>query len=261
VGIAKLSKETTVGFLAMADVSENAEVFNWQERKLKDVNNGFTFFNNGDVLVAKITPCFENGKGAFISNMKYPAGFGSTEFHVLRANQEVLLNQFLHFLVSGREFRNIGSRFMIGSAGQQRIPAQYFRNLKIALPDLKTQKQIVNKLLTIREYKRNLLVQKENLIELFYSVLSKALAGELVKDGTVTAPAKASVFPTWQAIGAVLQRLERGEMVGLGSEGHAALTMGRKFIGAELKRSYYDQAVANLRAASPGDRKQLGLFG
>src|SRR3989344_3481727 len=110
--IRKMSESTVVSFLAMADVSENAEILKRQERKLSEVKNGFTFFKNGDVLVAKITPCFENGKGAFIENMKNGIGFGSTEFHVLRVNIKVLLNNFLYYLVGDKKFRKIGAKFM-----------------------------------------------------------------------------------------------------------------------------------------------------
>src|SRR3989338_7052681 len=123
--IRKMSECTVVSFLAMSDVSENAEILNRQERKLGEVKNGFTFFKNDDVLVAKITPCFENGKGAFIENMKNGIGFGSTEFHVLRADEKILFNQFLYYLVSDKKFRKIGARFMTGSAGQRRVPRQH----------------------------------------------------------------------------------------------------------------------------------------
>ena len=73
--VAKFPEDKIVSFLAMADVSENAEIVNQQERKLGEVKNGFTFFQDGDVLVAKITPCFENGKGAFVENMVNGVGF------------------------------------------------------------------------------------------------------------------------------------------------------------------------------------------
>ena len=173
--INKLSKDTIVSFLAMADVSESAEITNLQERKLAEVRNGFTFFKNGDVLVAKITPCFENGKGAFVEGMKNEIGFGSTEFHVLRANSEILLNRFLYHLVSDKKFRKIGARFMTGSAGQRRVSKHYLENFKIPLPPLETQKQIVTKLSAVQDYKIQLLEQKAKLKELFDSALHKSM--------------------------------------------------------------------------------------
>ena len=173
--INKLPENTVVNFLAMADVSENAEVIKWQEKKLSKVKNGFTFFKDGDVLVAKITPCFENGKGAFIENMKRIVGFGSTEFHILRANPQILSNQFLYYIVGDKKFRKNGAKFMTGSAGQQRIPKQYFKNFKISLPPLEIQKQIVAKLSAVQDYKNQLLEQKAKLKELFDSALHKSM--------------------------------------------------------------------------------------
>jgi len=174
----KLLGTTVVSFLAMANVSESAEIINKQERMLNEVKNGFTFFKDGDVLIAKITPCFENGKGAFVENMLSGFGFGSTEFHVLRANQGVLLNKFFYYLVSDKKFRKIGARFLTGSAGQQRVPTHYLENVKIPLPPLKTQKQIVAKLSAVQDYKKQLLGQKAKLKELFDSALAESMTSE-----------------------------------------------------------------------------------
>lgn len=173
--INKLPENTIVSFLAMADVSENAEIINRQEKNLSEAKNGFTFFKDGDVLVAKITPCFENGKGAFVEAMKNGVGFGSTEFHILRANQEVLLNKFLYYLVSDKKFRKVGAKFMTGSAGQQRISKQYLENYKIPLPPPETQKKIVEKLSSVQNYKKQLLEQKKKLKELFDGALHKSM--------------------------------------------------------------------------------------
>src|SRR3989338_6644354 len=176
--IRKMSEGTVVSFLAMADVSENAEILNRQERKLSEVKNGFTFFKNDDVLVAKITPCFENGKGAFVENMVNGVGFGSTEFHVLRANRELLLNKLLYYVVSDKKFRKAGAKFLTGSAGQQRVPTYYLENFKIPLPPLGAQKQIVAKLSAAQDYKTQLLDQKKKLKELFESALHKSMKNE-----------------------------------------------------------------------------------
>ena len=177
-GINKLSENTGVSFLAMADVSVSAEITNRQEKKISEVKNGFTFFEDGDVLVAKITPCFENGKGALVENMKNGIGFGSTEFHVLRANQELLINKLLYYLVSDKKFRKIGAKFMTGSAGQRRVPKQYLENHKISLPPFEIQKQIVAKLSAVQDYKKQLIAKRTKLKELFDSVLHKSMKNE-----------------------------------------------------------------------------------
>src|SRR3989344_442466 len=156
-----------VGFLTMADVSENSEIVKINKRKLSEVRKGFTNFVNGDVLVAKITPCFENGKGAFVEGMPNGIGFGSTEFHVLRTTKNLLLNKYLYYFVSDKSFRSKNATFMTGSAGQRRISTDFVKKIKIPLPPLQIQKQIVERLDKIAETQKlnDELIQKND--ELF----------------------------------------------------------------------------------------------
>jgi len=160
-----------VGFLTMADVSENSEIVKINKRKLSEVRKGFTNFVNGDVLVAKITPCFENGKGAFVEGMPNGIGFGSTEFHVLRTTKNLLLNKYLYYFVSDKSFRSKNATFMTGSAGQRRISTDFVKKIKIPLPPLQIQKQIVERLDKIAETQKlnDELIQKTD--ELFQSLL------------------------------------------------------------------------------------------
>lgn len=136
------SEENEVSFLAMGDVSEDGQVIARQVRRYKDVAKGFTSFIDNDVLVAKITPCFENGKGALVTNLLGGIGFGSTEFHVMRAQQGHATPEFLHFHTRSNEFRRLGERNMVGSAGQKRVPVEFLREYPIALPRLPEQQKI-----------------------------------------------------------------------------------------------------------------------
>lgn len=136
------SEETEVSFLAMGDVSEDGRIRNIQTRRYSDVAKGFTSFIDGDVLVAKITPCFENGKGALVSGLMNGLGFGSTEFHVVRARHELALPAFLHLHTRTEPFRTLGERSMVGSAGQKRVPADFLRAYPIALPPVLEQERI-----------------------------------------------------------------------------------------------------------------------
>jgi type I restriction enzyme S subunit len=117
----ELLGDIDVSFLGMADVSEDGKVSTAHRRKVSEVSNGFTYFENNDVLVAKITPCFENGKGALVSNLVNGRGFGSTEFHVLRAKPQIE-PEFLFLLTRTHAFRANGEKHMVGSAGQKRVP-------------------------------------------------------------------------------------------------------------------------------------------
>ena len=115
--------EQLVPFVPMDAVTEDGHLPAWQVRPWAKVQSGFTRFASNDILVAKITPCFENGKGAHV-----PAGFdvwaGSTEFHVLRA-KEGTNSRWLYWHTRSREFRQSGAGSMTGSAGQQRVPRSF----------------------------------------------------------------------------------------------------------------------------------------
>jgi type I restriction enzyme S subunit len=127
----------------MADVSESAQITNASERPYRDVSAGYTPFQDNDVIVAKITPCFENGKGALVKGLKNGVGFGSTEFHVIRANDTKILPEFLYYHTISHEFRGRGESEMAGSAGQKRIRTDFLKSYTIPLPPIEEQRRIV----------------------------------------------------------------------------------------------------------------------
>ena len=131
-----------VSFLPMAAVSEDGYVSYEEKRTLKDVKKGFTYFERGDFLLAKITPCFENGKAALTCNIERPIGYGSTEFHVIRAIPTKLDERYLYHLLWNNKFRYLGEKEMRGAAGQKRISTDFLKNYKIPLPPLEEQKRI-----------------------------------------------------------------------------------------------------------------------
>jgi type I restriction enzyme S subunit len=143
----QLPADTDVTFLGMEDVSEDAKITNYQTRQFGDVSKGYTFFEEDDVLVAKITPCFENGKGAYATNLVNGIGFGSTEFHVLRATSDID-SIFLYYWTTSYEFRVRGTNNMQGSAGQKRVPTDFVRLYRIPLPPLPEQRAIARILST-----------------------------------------------------------------------------------------------------------------
>ena len=135
----KFSDDTLVSFLGMADISEEGKIINRNSIKYYgEVNKGFTNFKDDDVLVAKITPCFENGKGAIATNLKNGMGFGSTEFHVLRPLERIL-PYYLFLITKTYKFRYLGTSEMTGTAGQKRVPSDFIKNYKILLPPLSEQ--------------------------------------------------------------------------------------------------------------------------
>lgn len=134
----KIRKAT---FLAMPDVSEAGQIIGEKTIDVLSVANGYTRFQENDVLVAKITPCFENGKGALARGLVNNVGFGSTEFHVLRAKSKITPD-LLHVFTRTHRFRSAGESSMSGSAGQKRIPAEFVRSFSIDLPPLNEQARI-----------------------------------------------------------------------------------------------------------------------
>ena len=153
-----LSKECS--FIPMSAVSENGLVDLSNSLSAQDPKKGFSYFENGDVLFAKITPCMENGKGAIVDNLLNGFGFGSTEFHVIRANSNVILPEWVYFLTKSDNFRKKAESAMTGSAGQKRVPLTFLKNYRISLPSLQEQKnnsKILFKIQKIQMHLENLL--------------------------------------------------------------------------------------------------------
>lgn len=130
-------------FLPMERVGADGRFDAWETKPISSLWNGFTYFRRGDIIVAKITPCFENGKGACLQNLPTIVGFGSTEFHVLRPSAKVNAF-FLYRITTLNEFRQLGADEMTGAAGQQRVPAEFIANFLIPLPPLSEQTAIAD---------------------------------------------------------------------------------------------------------------------
>lgn len=128
-----------VSFLPMSAVSEDGQITRRLERCYDDVRDGHPGFIDGDLLVAKITPCFENGKGTLAQGLINGIGFGSTEFLVLRPTGQVEPRLLGHILRSS-QFRRRGASEMEGSAGQKRISGDFIRSFRFVCPR-KSQEQ------------------------------------------------------------------------------------------------------------------------
>ena len=113
-----------------------------EARPWRDIKSGFTQFAEGDVGVAKITPCFENGKSTVFQNLSNGIGAGTTELHVVRPLCGVAPRYVLLFLKSPRFLRE-GEATMTGTAGQKRLPRSFFENCPFPLPPLAEQARIV----------------------------------------------------------------------------------------------------------------------
>lgn len=162
--VRSLPADTPVLFLPMEAVSERGAISLKRWRPLGEVYQGYTYFRSGDVLVAKITPCFENGKGGVVPTVPSGVGFGTTEFHVLRPSAEVS-PRYLFYITSSSDFRGLGTGAMIGAAGQKRVPEEFVKEYQIALPARARQDAIVDFLDRKTAAIDALIAEKEKLLD------------------------------------------------------------------------------------------------
>jgi len=104
----------------------------------EDIPDGLTLFEAGDVLFAKITPCMENGKGAFVESLPTRYAFGSTEFHVLRPNG-FINPKFLYYYTYNSIYRAYAAENMSGAAGQKRVASRFLKDTRLFLPPSKNK--------------------------------------------------------------------------------------------------------------------------
>jgi type I restriction enzyme S subunit len=151
---------------------------------LNEVEGSYTYFAEGDVLLAKITPCFENGKLGIAKNLINRIGFGSSEYVVFRP-KEYLYNEFLYYFLSRKQFRCEGKQRMSGAVGHKRVAKDFIEDYKIHIPLLSDQKAIVEKLDAISFETKKLEAIYQNkladLDEMKKSILQKAFSGELTE--------------------------------------------------------------------------------
>ena len=141
--LATFAPDTRVSFVPMADLNEHRIDFRPSEEKpLSEVSASYTCFEDNDVLLAKVTPCFENGKAGIARGLVNGVGLGSSEFYVLRSNAQVL-PEWVYFCVMHPLFRDAAVAQMTGTGGLQRVPRDYVENFLIPLPPLDVQKEIV----------------------------------------------------------------------------------------------------------------------
>jgi type I restriction enzyme S subunit len=184
--VRSLSQEAEVAFVPMEALAEYGGLDLTRTKALRDVATGYTCFADGDVLLAKITPCFENGKGALAVGLAHGVAFGTTELHVLRPRPQ-LLGQFLVYLTYSRPFRGLGQVEMKGAAGQQRVPEDFVKNFTAPVPPLPEQRAIAA-FLDRETAKIDALIAKvqeviERLKEYRTALISAAVTGKIKAEG------------------------------------------------------------------------------
>jgi len=143
--------EAPTTFVPMAAVDEKkGAIANPEIVPYSKVSKGYTYFEENDVLFAKITPCMQNGKHVIARNLIDGIGFGTTEFHVLRPNHEIL-PEWIHFFIRQSYFLEEATLYFTGAVGQQRVPESFLTNYIIPLPPIDVQHRIASKLQELME--------------------------------------------------------------------------------------------------------------
>ncbi|HAJ6529507.1 TPA: restriction endonuclease subunit S [Escherichia fergusonii] len=136
--------EQEISFIPMPLISTRFDgSHEFEIKKWKDVKKGYTHFANGDIAIAKITPCFENSKAAIFSGLKNGIGVGTTELHVARPFSDIINRKYLLLNFKSPNFLKSGESQMTGSAGQKRVPRLFFENNPIPFPPLQEQERII----------------------------------------------------------------------------------------------------------------------
>ncbi|RKE81621.1 N-6 DNA methylase [Chryseobacterium sp. AG363] len=141
--IRDISDITPISFVDMAAVSDRGFISKIEKKEYKEIKNGsYTYFQNGDILIAKITPCMENGKCALAINLPTKIGFGSTEFHVIRCNNPEQ-SKYIFALLNNPYIRKVAEQNMTGSSGHRRVPEDFYSNLKIPVMPDEIEKKLI----------------------------------------------------------------------------------------------------------------------
>ncbi len=144
--------ETLISFVEMSSVSNNGYISEKVDKKISEVRKGgYTYFAEGDIIIAKITPCMENGKCAIAKNLTNLIGFGSTEFHTFRCDKEKILTEYLFILLNQNFIRESAKKSMTGASGHRRVPEKFYSELIIPVPPIEEQKKIVEEFSSVDE--------------------------------------------------------------------------------------------------------------
>lgn len=177
--IKDLSNQDIVSFVPMNAVDERyGRIVNSEQRQLAEVKTGFTYFREGDVLFAKITPCMENGKAAIAINLKNKVGFGSTEFHVLRPGTGVTA-EWIFGLIRLPMFRVFAQQRFTGAVGQQRVPVDFLETFPVRRPQKDNLQAFTLMFRGVMAYIKKNEKASHSIEKLFSVLLHRAFTGDL----------------------------------------------------------------------------------
>jgi len=193
--VASLDRQTEVSFLPMDAIGDDGTVRLDETRTLAQVESGYTYFRDGDVVIAKITPCFENGKGAVVSGLLDGVGFGTTELIVVRPKPQVARSDYLGWLFTSPTFRKDAEGAMYGAGGQKRVPDSFVRDYLDAVPPLEEQSAIAAFLGRETGKIDALIAEQEKLLTLLAEKRQATISHAVTRGLNRSAPMKDSGVP------------------------------------------------------------------
>ena len=156
-----LDKDLEMSFIPMPCISDEYGEIIKLEDGVNEKSKGYTRFQEGDLIWAKITPCMQNGKSAILKGLKNGYGYGSTEFYVIRNSNPKVCIDYIYHILRTKLVRQNAMTYFTGSSGQQRVPKSYLQNLEIPLPEIKIQKSISDEIYMMKDKIKELKQQAE----------------------------------------------------------------------------------------------------
>ena len=179
LALEKLSESDDVSFMGMDGLGIKKKYSQPEKnRKLSEVYKSYQYFEDDDVIFAKITPCFENGKLGIVKGLTNGIGFGSSEFVVLRTHAD-FQSEFLYYCLLNEVFRNDGAANMSGAVGHKRVTKEYFYNYNVPTPPLELQQLIIHKFDEVWKNTTKIISSKHKKLEELTNLKSAILAQEL----------------------------------------------------------------------------------
>lgn len=158
--VSGLPSDTKVSFVPLDGIGTTGAIEYSETKTLDEVYDGYTYFREGDIVIAKITPSFENGKGALCKGLENGIGFGTTELHVLRP-QEGTHSKYLWYVLRSKSFMDGAEASMRSVAGQQRVPSEFVENYRVREIPFDAQQKVA-KFLDQHTGRIDVLIEKKN---------------------------------------------------------------------------------------------------
>lgn len=210
--------DVEVSFLPMDAIGEDGTLDLSRNRAVAEVRNGYSYFEEGDVAFAKVTPCFENGKGALMRGLELGAGFGTTEITVLRPKVGTE-PRFLNYVLRSEQFRQNGVGAMTGAGGLKRVPDEFTRDFKTPWPTPAEQERIAN-FLDVQTARIDALIAEKDALASSLQDIAEVTAYDLVTRGIYRNVARTAHREEWLREAPAhwgLQKLRQLATVGNGS--------------------------------------------